>query len=74
MVNVRETVEKRLKRLGKSRLWLAQQMKVRPATVYDFLNGNAEAKVETMEKMLSVLGLAIREKDAGESDELPPGR
>lgn len=63
MVDVRKTILNRLKVLGHSRMWLAEQIGVRSATVYDFLSGDSAAKVETLEKILTVLGLEIRAKD-----------
>lgn len=63
IVNMRKSIAARLKKLGKSKLWLSEQAGVRSATVYDFLSGKAAAKVETVEKMLSVLGLEIRSKE-----------
>lgn len=63
IVKVRQTIQSRLKQIKKSRLWLAEQIKVRPATVYDFFNRGTAAKVETIEKMLGVLGLEIRPKE-----------
>ena len=64
IVNVRKAILDRLRQLKKSRHWLAEQIDVRPATVYDFLKGTnpSAAKVGMVEEMLSVLGLEIRPK------------
>lgn len=59
---VQKVITKRLKTLGKSRLWLAEQIDVRPATVYDFMSG-ADTKVKTLEKIMTALGLELRAKD-----------
>lgn len=62
IVNVRKAILDRLKQLKKSRHWLAEQIDVRPATVYTFLSGKSAAKVKILEDMLSVLGMEIRAK------------
>jgi DNA-binding phage protein len=62
VVNMRKVIIGRLKQLGRSRLWLAEQVGVRPATIYDFLSGKASAKVKTIETVLSVLGIELKAK------------
>jgi plasmid maintenance system antidote protein VapI len=61
--SVRKVIEARLKQLNKSRHWLAEEMGVRPATVYDFIAGRTAASGDTIERMLDVLGLEIRPKE-----------
>lgn len=63
VVNVRKTVDARLAEISKSRLWLSGKMGVRPATVYDYLNGRAKIQSDKVERMLAVLGLEIRAKE-----------
>lgn len=63
IINVRKAIDARLKQLKKSRLWLAEQMNERPATVYDFLNGHAKVQSDKLELMLGILGMEVRAKD-----------
>ena len=63
IVNMRKAIIERLDRIGKSKLWLAEQMDVRPATIYDFLSGKEQIKSDTADRMLGVLGLEIRPKE-----------
>lgn len=62
IVNIRKSVAARLKAIKKSKLWLAEQMNVRPATIYDFLSGKEQIKSDTADRMFGVLGLEIRTK------------
>lgn len=63
MVNLRQAILTELKRQKKTRYWLSQKSRIRPATVYDFLNGRASARLSTAEKLMRVLGLEIRPKE-----------
>lgn len=63
MVNVRKSINARLKQTGNSKLWLAEQIDERPATIYNFLNGKKAIRSDKLEKMLSVLGLEIKTRD-----------
>lgn len=67
MRGVREVVIERLASMKKSKLWLAGQIGVRPATVYDFLGGKG-IMLDTLEKIMGVLALEVRPKPDSKPD------
>ena len=61
-MGVRKVIVMRLEKLGRSRLWLAEQMDERPATVYRFLGGKQSMRSDKLEAMFDILGLEVRAK------------
>lgn len=64
MVNLRKAILKRLKRLGKTRNWLAEQTGLRTATIYGYLKDDgADIRASKVEKMLDALRMDVQGKD-----------
>jgi hypothetical protein len=61
----RERIKARLKNLGKSNYWLAQQVKdhMTPNTVYAYLRGDTDMKGENLGQVCMVLGLDLYPKN-----------
>lgn len=60
---VKKAILERLDKLEKSPHWVASQLRIRPATLYDFLTKpKATMRTDTAEKIFELLGLEIRPK------------
>lgn len=60
VVDVRQSIRDRLKTLKWSRHRLAKEIGMRVSTVYDCLADEGNPKLDTVERMLSALGLELR--------------
>ncbi len=61
MVDVRKSILKRLKELGRTRFWLAKQVgkHLTMPAVYQYLGGKSDMTGSNIERLLTVLDLQI---------------
>lgn len=63
MVSVRKAILDRLAQLEKKPHWVAAQLRMRPATLYDFLTKPGRTmRSDKVEQIFALLGLEIRPK------------
>lgn len=63
MVSVRKAILDRLGQLDKTPHWVASQLGMRPATLYDFLTKPGKTmRTDKVERIFELLGLEIRPK------------